>query len=298
MLLKRLQVLTQIVGSMTLILLALYGLLALVEGNATSSWAEQQIAKVTGGTQNAPIHQWGDSTVPLVINYNGNADDHEGNPLTGYYTVTIAIYDNVIATSPLWSEEHHNVTVSKGDFSVLLGNNTPLTNTLFTHPDRFIGVTVHPYDEMVPRQRFASIPYAMHSYHATEADNALALPSPDFESDWFLMESQQGANSYKEIDHNLGEYPSRVKVLVKAIDGANEGFIFEGSGTAQADDDVQYRDYGGVIFAYNQTQVRLWAPDKNNSNTTGSIIHIADGWGGEINIQASHKAEVKVLVWR
>ncbi len=126
---------------------------------------------------------------------------------------------------------------------------------------------------------------------------SFVLPPPDFDSGWFEMHSQAGVASYKEIEHGLGVYPSRVKVLVKAIDGANAGFIFEGSGTAQGDDDDSHQ-YGGVIFAYNQTEVRMWAPDKSNSNNIGSIINIADGWGGEVNAQQSHTAEVKVLVWK
>ncbi|MCB0188849.1 MAG: hypothetical protein KDE31_31480, partial [Caldilineaceae bacterium] len=40
-------------------------------------------------------------------------------------------------------------------------------------PDLFIGVTVAPLDEMVPRQRFASAPYAMY------ADHAAALTAPN-----------------------------------------------------------------------------------------------------------------------
>nr|VFK11322.1 MAG: hypothetical protein BECKLPF1236B_GA0070989_102220 [Candidatus Kentron sp. LPFa] len=121
---------------------------------------------------------------------------------------------------------------------------------------------------------------------------------PDYDSGWFTMQSQQGTNSYKQVTHNLGVYPSRVKVLVKAIDGANKGFIFEGSGSAQNDDDGVYTLYGGVVFAYNQNYVRLWAPDKNNGESNGHIIVIGDGWGGEVNYQTSHTAQVKVLVWR
>ena len=189
---RKFQVLTQMVGTMTLVLLALYGVLVLLEGNATTSWAGQQIAKVTGGAQNASFRQQNDSTVPLIINYQGDAEDHEGNPLTGYYTMTFRIYDDVIGTTTLWQEEHFNVTVRKGNFSVLLGNNTPLTNTLFTVPDRFIGVTVHPYDEMVPIQRFASVPYAMHSYHATKADHAFTLSAPDGEPKDALVVDNDG----------------------------------------------------------------------------------------------------------
>jgi len=122
------------------------------------------------------------------------------------------------------------------------------------------------------------------------------IPTPSFDSGWFLMKSQAGQNSYTEVTHNLGEYPRQVKVLIKAIDGANEGFIFEGSSMAQTDDENQ--EYGGVVYAYNQNKVRLWAPDKNNGSNLGSIIQISDGWGGEVNKQRAHSAMVKVLVWK
>nr|VFJ57036.1 MAG: Collagen triple helix repeat-containing protein [Candidatus Kentron sp. FW] len=118
---------------------------------------------------------------------------------------------------------------------------------------------------------------------------------PDYDSGWFTMQSQQGTNSFKEISHNLGVYPSRVKVLVKAIDGANNGFIFEGLGGGGDDEQDQY---GGVIFAYDQNRVRIWAPDRNNASANGYIIWVHDGWGGEKNYQYSHTAQVKVLVWK
>jgi len=122
------------------------------------------------------------------------------------------------------------------------------------------------------------------------------IPTPSFDSGWFLMKSQAGQNSFTEITHNLGEYPRQVKVLIKAIDGANEGFIFEGIGMAQASDENE--EYGGVVYAYNQNKVRLWAPDKNNKNPYGRIINVKDGWGGETNSQASDTAMVKVLLWK
>ncbi len=124
------------------------------------------------------------------------------------------------------------------------------------------------------------------------------IPPPDHDSGWFTIKSQDGANSFKELRHGLGVYPSKVKVLVKAIDGQNKGFIFEGMGAAQHDDDQQYAAYGGVIFAYNDWNVRLWAPDKNNNYDHGWIIFVADGWGDEIHSQASHTAQVKVKAWK
>ena len=100
-----------------------------------------------------------------------------------------------------------------------------------------------------------------------------------------------------EVTHNLGVYPSRVKILTRPTSGVNSGFIFEGMGAAQGDDDAS-SNYGGVVFAYDATRVRLWAPDRNNDSSNGYIINVYDGWGGETNIQYDHNAEVRVLLWK
>jgi len=210
--------------------------------------------------------------------------------------------------------------------------------TAFEHENTYLEITVDSDPAISPRQQILSAPYALRAGVADVAesvvDNAIteskiasnavtsskikdgtitgldiasstigseklsfSIAPADYDSGWFRMKSQDGANSYKEISHNLGVYPSQVKVLVKAFDGENNGFIFEGSGSAQGDDDSDH-NYGGVVFAYNDNKVRLWAPDKNNANSAGSIINIFEGWGGEVNTQSSHEADVKVLVWK
>lgn len=122
---------------------------------------------------------WGGSAVPLVMNFQGELKDMDGNPLTGYYTVTARIYASPAdpIESALFQETHTNVTVRDGRFNVLLGNldptGNPLPVSLFSNPDRFIGVTVAPYDEMVPRQRLATVPYAFMAGHS------VALSAPD-----------------------------------------------------------------------------------------------------------------------
>lgn len=114
-------------------------------------------------------------TVPPYLNYQGILRDAEGKPMSGVHKLTFRIYNDVTAPLPeaLWMEEHNEVTVRDGQFSVLLGNNKPVPPELFSGPDMFIGVTVAPLDEMVPRQRFASAPYAMY------ADHAAALTAPN-----------------------------------------------------------------------------------------------------------------------
>jgi hypothetical protein len=93
--------------------------------------------------------------------------------------MTFRLYDRVSASlnEAVWVEQHDGVPVRDGQFSVLLGNNTPLPANAFFGPDMFIGVTVAPFDEMVPRQRFASVPYAVY------ADHASSLTRPDGAAD-------------------------------------------------------------------------------------------------------------------
>ncbi|MEZ4681034.1 MAG: hypothetical protein R2932_43160 [Caldilineaceae bacterium] len=128
------------------------------------------------------------STTPPYLNYQGTLRDAEGNPISGVHKLTFRIYDDVTAPLPaaLWMEEHNDVTVRDGQFSVLLGNNTPVPPALFTGPDMFIGVTVAPLDEMVPRQRFASAPYAMY------ADHAAALIAPNGDGDHAVHVNNNG----------------------------------------------------------------------------------------------------------
>ena len=178
MFLNKLKRLAETLSLACFALLAVYGVVSLMRGDPVL--ASGNVPAPAQAPQSAPLMDWGGATVPLVLNYQGNLKDAEGNPLSGYYTMTFRIYADVAAiiTNAVWSEQHISVTVRDGRFSVLLGNVYPLTNSipamLFDSPDRFVGVTIYPFDEMVPRQRFASVPYAVHANGATTATIAIS----------------------------------------------------------------------------------------------------------------------------
>lgn len=102
-------------------------------------------------------------TTPSHLNFQGVARNAEGKRLTGAYDITFAIYDSPVAVTEKWQETQTGVTVRDGNFSVLLGTATALPPGLFNNPDRFVGITVAGFAELQPRQRFASVPYAMHA---------------------------------------------------------------------------------------------------------------------------------------
>jgi hypothetical protein len=72
---------------------------------------------------------------------------------------------------------------------------------------------------------------------------------------------------------------------VKATDGNNKGYVFYGMGSAQTDDDNN--EYGGVIYAYDENNVRMWTAHENDGNSVGQCIFVGDGWGGEMEMQRS-----------
>jgi hypothetical protein len=108
------------------------------------------------------------TTIPRYIHYRGSGlSDSVGNPLAGQFDISVRIYDDVIDpatdSSALWHNTYTDVSIRNGAFELLLGDGErPLPTDAFTSPNRYIGITVHPYTE-IQRERFASVPFAFNS---------------------------------------------------------------------------------------------------------------------------------------
>jgi hypothetical protein len=118
---------------------------------------------------------------------------------------------------------------------------------------------------------------------------------PDFRS-VVRVSSQNGQSSYQEIPHHLGVLPWLVRVYALSLNGSNAAFAFEGLGSAQSDDDNSF--YGGVVYGFNENNVRIWVPSKNDGNSNGYVIWVKDGWGGEINTEKSFSADIVIEAWK
>ncbi|MEM7798394.1 MAG: hypothetical protein AAF633_04310, partial [Chloroflexota bacterium] len=148
----------QLSGYMLIGTLSLFGLMAILGtgdvGRASAAF-QQQVA-----TERLP------STVPSDMNYQGILRDGDGNVIeSGEYDLTFNIYASAAAGNPLYTAEKSGVAVRGGRFSTTLSK---IPATVFAlDEDRFIGVTVGTFAEMVPRERLGSVPYAF------QAENAL-----------------------------------------------------------------------------------------------------------------------------
>jgi hypothetical protein len=81
--------------------------------------------------------------------------DAAGNPLTGSYNMTFALYDAATGGAPLWTEAQ-SVNASAGVFSVLLGSVTPIPSSIFGGGNLYLGVRVGTDPEMTPRKPLGS----------------------------------------------------------------------------------------------------------------------------------------------
>lgn len=118
------------------------------------------------------------AAVPPMISYQGKLMQPSGAPVPdGTYSIQFAIYDDpasIELAHKLWGETNANVQVKGGLFSVLLGSVTPLPPSIFDGSDRWFGVKVGADPEMTPRQKIASVGFAV---KAGSADIAASVPN-------------------------------------------------------------------------------------------------------------------------
>lgn len=88
--------------------------------------------------------------------------------------------------------------------------------------------------------------------------------TPSFVSGWINM-TANSATSEQTILHGLQELPMMVRVDAKT----EEGWIFTGFGSAQKDDDGGYT-YGGVVFIYSNTSIKIFVPKRSNDRSTAT----------------------------
>ena len=111
------------------------------------------------------------AAVPQELAWQGVVLDSNNVPLSdGIYTFHFSIYDEDVAGNLLWSETQA-VNVTSGVLNVLLGRLTPIPDSAFSGPARFLEVQFETQTPYVPRTRIVSVGY---SYRTASVDGALS----------------------------------------------------------------------------------------------------------------------------
>ncbi len=125
--------------------------------------------------------------VPQLINYQGKLSDDMGNPLSGDYQMTFKIY--YVAggdEEQTWAETHPVVTVTNGLFNVMLGSQNSLPDNCFSQDtSATLGITIgfDGEDELEPRTRLITVPYAYKALHADTAGYVVSVGNNSIGSD-------------------------------------------------------------------------------------------------------------------
>ena len=142
--------------------------------------------------------------VPSKMAYQGVLRDSAGSPIDGTHTLTFALQKCSPICFNVWSESHADVPITNGLFSVVLGETTPLTPSLFTGytswdgmfgdiPTVYLTVNVDGED-LTPSPEMVAVPYAFRAEHVNR------FPAPDYDSGWYSI----AQNETKTFTHNLG----------------------------------------------------------------------------------------------
>jgi len=146
-------------------------------------------------------------TTPHLINYQGMLTDDTGNPISGTKTLAFGVFSSGTSSLPLWQENHPGVQVDNGAFSVLLGSISAVPDTLFDEPERWLEIQVDGVT-LSPRQRFASVPYALNAdkVDGMDASELGAFPSPAYDSGWVPITAGVSLTLTHSLGGNIDNY--------------------------------------------------------------------------------------------
>jgi len=97
-----------------------------------------------------------------TVNYQGYLIDSSGSSVNDTLDMVFRLYDVESGGTHLWTETQLGVPVTDGLFSVLLGSVNVLPQSLFEqNDDLWLGITIGADEEMTPRDKITSVPYAI-----------------------------------------------------------------------------------------------------------------------------------------
>jgi hypothetical protein len=139
-------------------------------------------------------------SVPNMLNYQGYlADSGDSAAVTDTLQMTFRLYDADMGGSELWSEDHTDVPVMGGLFSVLLGEVTPFPGGLFDGSTLWLQTEVG-VEVLSPRKPLVSMAYSVRAQMADHAVYADTVVHSQPDEDWTVS----GNDIYSAVTGNVG----------------------------------------------------------------------------------------------
>lgn len=147
------------------------------------------------------------------VNYQALLLDDLGDPVTGTVNLSFSLWDQAENGIELWTEDHLDVDVLDGVYSVSLGETVALTPNLLAGPSLYLEVTVE-NETLVPRQRLLAVPYAIRTSLAESVTDGSIMASSLGEPcnvDEVLIQTDSGWTCQplpQGIEGDILEYPA------------------------------------------------------------------------------------------
>ena len=118
--------------------------------------------------------------IPRTLSYQGVFTDSLGNPKSdGTYTLTFRLYDSESGGNVLWAETKL-LQVKRGLFTTILGDETPLPDSLKFDRPYWLSLQVASELELSPRIPLTAVGYSLYSIKADTAKFAITAPQQSF----------------------------------------------------------------------------------------------------------------------
>ena len=118
--------------------------------------------------------------VPQQLHYQGYITNAAGDAVdcpdpiqcADSINITFKLYEDALSTVSVWQETHLAMAVYQGSFHASLGSET-LLEPADVASSRWMGISINGGNEMAPRQKLSSAPFAMHAENAGQAEVAI-----------------------------------------------------------------------------------------------------------------------------
>jgi len=244
---------------------------------------------------------------PELINYQGILKNTGGTPITGTVTLTFRFYDAYTGGNFLFGVQQNNVTVDEGLYNVLVGSGGQTTGTenslsevFRDNVDVWMSIEVNLDGEMDPRQRIASVPYALHGgewsddgtyIYANNAPNVVVTDDGKLGVGTTTPTQELDVNGSVNASAYYGDGSNLTSIDADTVDGVHAAELEESS---EIDSDIAA--HAAVADAHH-TKTTLFS-ELTDTATDGQIpnditINYAGSAGDADTVDGVHAAELE-----
>ncbi len=247
--------------------------------------------------------------VPKLLNYQGYLTDTFGIPIDDSLDMTFKVFDAASSGNELWSEGQTNVPIERGVFSVILGESTPIPDSVFADfTSTWLELTLEGPQTLAPRTRITSVGYA---YTSTYTDTAEYSRTGAADNDWTIS----GSVLYPSAQYGLSMRSGNVMygtndsthvnfgiACTTGANGQNNEFCVVGGGEYNAAKGSYTTVSGGYNNIANGIRATIGGGYENTASSSYSIVGggfentvsgiIATVGGGQLNTASGYGSVV------